>query len=174
MYGAARILVIIWNGPGIDLSEFSHCTRDAGSCKPWQVYFVWTAVQPLGRKNNDNIGMKAPVDLYGLKNCDTCRKASKALDAAGIAYVFHDIRDGSLSAKQVSTWLSVVGGEALVNRRSTTWRNLSDMERQQADSENQLSKLLLVHPTLIKRPVIVSADSITVGWTPEVRAGFGL
>jgi arsenate reductase len=118
--------------------------------------------------------MKEPFDLYGLKNCDTCRKAMKALDAAGIAYVFHDIRDGSLNATQVSKWLSVVGEDALVNKRSTTWRNLTDTERQQADSEKQLANLLLVHPTLIKRPVIVSADSITVGWTPGVRAGFGL
>ncbi len=98
----------------------------------------------------------------------------KALDAEAIAYVFHDIRDGSLNATQVGKWLSVVGGDALVNKRSTSWRSLTDAERQEANSEKQLLDLLLANPTLIKRPVIVSADLITVGWTPEVWADIGL
>lgn len=114
------------------------------------------------------------LDLYGLKNCDTCRKAMKALDAKGIAYTFHDIRDGSLKATQVSKWLSSVGADALVNKRSTTWRNLDDAQRQQADSEKQLVKMLLANPTLIKRPVIVSSGSVSVGWTEEVRGHLGL
>lgn len=70
--------------------------------------------------------MKKPIDLYGLKNCDTCKKAMKALDAAGITFVFHDIRDGSLTATQVKRWLSAVGSETLLNKRSTTWRTLTD------------------------------------------------
>ena len=100
--------------------------------------------------------------LYGLKTCDTCKKALKALDADGVAVTFTDVRaDTDLDAK-VPLWLEAVGADTLINRRSTTWRGLSDTER-----SGDPVALLKAHPTLIKRPVIERDGSVTVGWPPK-------
>lgn len=103
--------------------------------------------------------------LYGLKNCDTCKKALKALEAAGRAVNFVDIRADADLETLVPKWLSAAGSDTLINRRSTTWRNLSDTVR-----ESQPSPLLIENPTLIKRPVIDSGGAIYVGWTKDVQA----
>ena len=105
-----------------------------------------------------------PMTLYGLKNCDTCKKAIKALEASGQSVDFVDIRaDADLSDK-VPTWLEAVGADTFVNKRSTTWRNLSDAER-----EGEPGSLLIANPTLIKRPVIETGSDIHVGWTKTVQ-----
>lgn len=107
--------------------------------------------------------------LYGLKNCDTCRKARKALEAAGHAVEMIDIRaDSDLPAK-LPGWIRAFGAERLVNRRSTTWRGLSDAQKRQADG-GDLVTLLCAHPALIKRPVIETADTAYLGWTQEIEA----
>lgn len=103
------------------------------------------------------------MKLYGLKNCDTCRKAMKGFDASGTSYTFVDVRADGVPDDDLKRWIDVLGAKALLNTRSTTWRGLSDKEKDwstDADARALLSK----HPTLIKRPVIVSEDSITVGW----------
>lgn len=108
------------------------------------------------------------LTLYGLKNCDTCTKARKALQAAGREVVFVDIRaDADLAAK-VPAWVAAVGGEALVNKRSTTWRGLDDAARASAAGDGAAA-LLTAHPTLIKRPVIEVGDKVHVGWGPNVQ-----
>ncbi len=105
------------------------------------------------------------LTLYGLKNCDTCKRAMKALDAAGQTYKFVDIRAEADLAALVPEWVANVGPDLLINRRSTTWRNLSDAERARAPGA-----LLIANPTLIKRPVIVSDTDMHVGWTREVQS----
>lgn len=105
------------------------------------------------------------LTLYGLKNCDTCKKAMKALDAAGQACEFIDIRADTDLAALLPSWLESVGSYMLVNRRSTTWRNLSEAERETAPDA-----LLMANPTLIKRPVIVDGSDVHVGWTKDVQA----
>jgi len=87
--------------------------------------------------------------LYGLKNCDTCKKALKALEAADQSVTFVDIRAKADLAAKVPLWLNAAGPETLINKRSTTWRNLSEAERAGAPQE-----LLIANPTLIKRPVL--------------------
>ena len=105
------------------------------------------------------------LTLYGLKNCDTCKKALKALEAAGKSVTFVDIRaDADLQAL-VPKWLSNAGADVLINRRSTTWRSLSDEAR-----ETDPKALLVANPTLIKRPVIETAQAVHVGWTKDVQA----
>lgn len=99
------------------------------------------------------------VTLYGLKNCDTCKKAIKALNAAGKPVKFVDIRAEAPLETLVPKWLAAVGSETLVNRRSTTWRTLSETER-----ERDPVALLTEHPTLVKRPVIEASEQIFVGW----------
>jgi len=105
------------------------------------------------------------ITLYGLKNCDTCKKALKALDSAGRAVTFVDIRADADLASQVPGWLAAVGADVLINRRSTTWRNLTEAEREQDPAP-----LLIAHPTLIKRPVMVQDKTIFVGWSKAAQA----
>lgn len=103
------------------------------------------------------------LTLYGLKNCDTCKKAIKALEAAGKAPVFIDIRaEADLPAK-LPVWLEAAGAEILINRRSTTWRSLSEAERGGA-----AAALLIENPTLIKRPVIETDGEVFIGWAKPV------
>ncbi len=108
------------------------------------------------------------VTLYGLKNCDTCKKAIKALEAAGRLVDFVDIRtEADLTAK-VPAWLEAAGPDLLVNRRSTTWRGLSDEAR-----AGDPATLLQANPTLIKRPVIEAGGETYVGWSKDVEATLG-
>ncbi len=102
--------------------------------------------------------------LYGLKNCDTCKKALNALQAAGRPVTFIDIRAGADLPAKVPQWLGASGADTLINRRSTTWRSMSETER---DSDPEA--LLIANPTLIKRPVIETAGRVHVGWTPAVQ-----
>lgn len=112
------------------------------------------------------------VTLYGLKTCDTCRKAIKALDAGGVTATFVDVRlDADLPAK-LPFWLEAVGSERLINTRSTTWRGLDEVERARASSDPV--GLLSAHPALIKRPVIEAGGQVHVGWTKDVQAALGL
>lgn len=106
-----------------------------------------------------------PITLYGLKNCDTCKKALKALGDAGHTIDFIDIRAEADLSVSVPAWLDAVGSDTLVNRRSTTWRGLDDAARSQDPAA-----LLVEHPTLVKRPVIEADGQIHVGWTKDVQA----
>lgn len=108
------------------------------------------------------------LTLYGLKNCDTCKKAQKALEAAGKAVDFVDIRSGTDLTKKVPEWLAQLGPAALVNKRSTTWRNLPDGDRALIGA-NEAEAILIEHPTLIKRPVIETGGVACVGWTKDVQ-----
>ena len=105
--------------------------------------------------------------IYGLKNCDTCKKAVKSLQADGVAYDFVDIRAEADLVDRVPVWLDAVGAKVLINTRSTTWRGLDDVQRARADADP--AALLIENPTLIKRPVIESGKAISVGWSDHVR-----
>jgi len=104
------------------------------------------------------------VKLYGLKTCDTCRKAAKALEMAGKEVEFVDIRANRLDPRSRARFLAAFG-EALVNKRSTTWRGLSEAERA-ADPDT----LLATHPALMKRPVIEAGQTLTLGWDKAAQA----
>lgn len=102
--------------------------------------------------------------LYGLKNCDTCRKALKALAAAGHEVTFRDVRDTPLSQAEIADFQSAFG-DRLINRASTTWRGLSEAERASSPEA-----LLAAHPALMKRPVIERDGHLTLGWGKDVQA----
>lgn len=106
--------------------------------------------------------------IYGIKTCDTCRKARKALEAAGKSVTFHDLRETPVDASTLQTWMDQFG-PALLNTRSTTWRGLSEAERQGAPLD-----LLCAHPTLVKRPVIDDDGALHLGWGKPVQAALGL
>ncbi|MDR5900682.1 arsenate reductase [Halomonas icarae] len=101
--------------------------------------------------------------LYGIKNCDTCRRARKAMDNSGVPYQFHDLREDGLSAPLLEHILDKVPVLTALNKRSTTWRNLSDEEKREVDA-NSARELLLAHPTLLKRPLLDTGDDIRVGY----------
>lgn len=112
------------------------------------------------------------ITLHGLKSCDTCRKALKALEAAGKSARFVDVREVADLDARLPAWLEAVGADTLVNTRSTTWRGLSDAERSRKDSAP--ASLLCDHPALIKRPVIEAGGAVHVGWTKPTQAALGL
>lgn len=112
------------------------------------------------------------VTLYGLKACDTCRKAIRELEAAGRAVTFVDVRQDAGLAGRLPGWLAALGANALANTRSTTWRGLD--EGQRARLAGDAAGLLAAHPALIKRPVIEAGGAVYCGWTPGTRAALGL
>lgn len=101
--------------------------------------------------------------MIGLKTCDTCRKARKALAEKGIDVDYRDVRDDGLPGNLIAEILGAVGDKA-VNRASTTWRCLSDENR-----NRPLASLLADHPTLLKRPAIRTDAGWSVGWTPAIQ-----
>ncbi len=108
------------------------------------------------------------LTVYGLKNCDTCRKARRWLDDNGIEHRFLDVRADGLSAEEIATWADAAGWETLLNRRGTTWRGLDEAEKAVADSNGAVA-LMAQHPALIKRPVFVTGSSVLVGFDDRVR-----
>jgi arsenate reductase (glutaredoxin) len=106
------------------------------------------------------------ITLYGIPNCDTCRKARKWLDAEGVAHTFHDFRKDGLDAEPVAAWSEELGLDTLVNRRGTTWRHLSEDQKARLDTEP--TALLVENPTLLKRPVVDLGDRRLVGFDASV------
>ena len=102
------------------------------------------------------------MKVFGLKQCDTCRKALKFLDAAGADYEFVDLRESPVSTAQLTRWLASIGPAKLINRRSTTWRQLSEDERSRVMAGDVA--LLAASPTLIKRPLVEWGDDDSVGF----------
>lgn len=109
------------------------------------------------------------MKLYGLKNCDSCKTALKEIKKAGIHVEFIDIKTNPVSPGMLQGWLDQHGDATILNRRSTTWRNLDDGNRQ-----TPAALLLQVHPTLIKRPIIVVDERSYVGWTEDVKYALGI
>ena len=104
--------------------------------------------------------------LYGIKNCDTVKKAHKWLTEHGIEYTFHDFRQDGLDPAKLHMWSETVGWETLLNRRGTTWRQLNKAERDHLDEDRAL---VLMHdlPTLIKRPVLEHGGKIEIGFSTD-------
>ncbi|MPQ95371.1 arsenate reductase family protein [Thioclava sp. JE_KL1] len=102
--------------------------------------------------------------VYGISTCDTVRKARKALEAAGRDVAFRDVRAEPLTGAEVAEFEAAFG-DKIVNRASTTWRNLPESER-----EKSVADLLGEHPALMKRPVIREGDKLTLGWAKATQA----
>jgi len=109
------------------------------------------------------------LKVYGLKNCDTCRKALKWLEAEAIGHTFLDVRKDGVTQADVEGWADAVGVDVLLNRRGTTWRKLSDAEKAKAEKEADAISLMTSQPSLIKRPVFVDGTNVLVGFTDDVR-----
>ncbi len=113
--------------------------------------------------------MADAVTVYGLGNCDTCRAARKWLDGKGIAHRFHDFAAEGIDAATVAGWLAEHGAETLINRRSRTWRELPEAERDISDPD-AAAALAAAHPKLVKRPVFDLGERSLVGFGADTRA----
>nr|WP_295737531.1 ArsC family reductase [uncultured Acidocella sp.] len=104
--------------------------------------------------------------LYGIKACDTMKKARSWLDAHGIDYVFHDYKQAGIDRTRLAIWADAVGWEGLLNRAGTTFRKLPEDARADLTQTKALD-LMQAQPSMIKRPVLVCEAGIVVGFKPE-------
>ena len=111
------------------------------------------------------------LTLYGIPNCDSCKKARKYLESRNVEYAFHDVRADGVDRYMLQRWLRTIEWRALLNTRSTTWRSLNDDEKTDVDRDRAVD-LMLAHPTLIKRPVAESGEETMVGFSAERYAAF--
>ena len=102
--------------------------------------------------------------MYGIKNCDTIKKARKWLEDAGVDYQFHDLRKNGLTADKLTAWAQAVGWETLLNKRGTTWRQLPNDTKSQID-EASAKAVMLDNPAIIKRPVLEVNGAVKVGFS---------
>lgn len=110
--------------------------------------------------------MSVETTIFGIKNCDTMKKARSWLDLHGIAYAFHDYKASGIAAETLAGWSRKAGWETLLNRAGTTFKKLPDAEK--ADmTEAKAIRLMTAQPSMIKRPVLVSGDTMLVGFKPE-------
>jgi arsenate reductase len=109
------------------------------------------------------------IAVYGLKNCDTCRKARKWLDDRRIAHRFVDVRADGLDETTIAGWVRELGWETLLNTRGTSWRGLPPEAREKMD-ETAAVRLMRDHPALIKRPVFDLGGRRLVGFTEATKA----
>ena len=109
------------------------------------------------------------LTIYGIKNCDTMKKARAWLDKAGVDYTFHDYKKEGIDKKHLEAWSKQVGWETLLNRAGTTFRKLPDADREGLDEKKALA-LMLAQPSMIKRPVLDLGGKLVVGFKPEIYA----
>jgi len=110
-----------------------------------------------------------PITLYGIKNCDTMKKARTWLDGEGVAYVFHGYKTEGVDKPALERWAKQVGWEVLLNRAGTTFRKLPDADRENI-TEKKAIALMLAQPSMIKRPVLEIGDTVLVGFKPDIYA----
>jgi arsenate reductase len=113
--------------------------------------------------------MARSVTIYGIKACDTMKKARTWLETQGVAHAFHDYKVAGIEAAVLEKWAKVVGWETLLNRAGTTFRKLPDASKANLD-EKKAIKLMLAQPSMIKRPVLDVGGKLTVGFKPEIYA----
>ena len=106
------------------------------------------------------------ITLYGIKNCDTVKKARKWLELHGVDYQFHDFRTDGLERDAVQAWLVELGWETLVNKRSTSWKALDEQQRESMDEASALTAIL-EQPTLIKRPLLDTGHERFTGFSAD-------
>jgi Spx/MgsR family transcriptional regulator len=106
------------------------------------------------------------ITIYVIRNCDTVKKARAWLDGRGVRYNFHDFRADGLDPRLLRLWCETLGWEAVLNRASTTFRDLPDTDKQGLDAGKAMA-LMLAQPSMIKRPVLDAGGHLTVGFKPE-------
>ena len=110
------------------------------------------------------------ITLYGIKNCDTMKKARVWLDKHGVQYAFHDYKSAGIERERLERWAKKVGWEMLLNRAGTTFKKLPDKDKEGV-TEKKAIALMLAQPSMIKRPVLeLGGGKLLVGFKPEIYA----
>jgi arsenate reductase (glutaredoxin) len=109
------------------------------------------------------------ITIYGIKNCDTMKKARAWLEGHGVTYDFHDYKAAGIERGRLEGWASKVGWETLLNRAGTTYRKLPDTDREGL-TEKKAIALMIAQPSMIKRPVLDVGGKLLVGFRPEIYA----
>ncbi|CCE08379.1 conserved hypothetical protein [Bradyrhizobium sp. STM 3843] len=109
------------------------------------------------------------ITIYGIKNCDTMKKARAWLDTHGVAYDFHDYKTVGIDKGRLKQWSEKLGWEALLNRAGTTFRKLPEADKEGLNETKALA-LMLAQPSMIKRPVLDLGGKLVVGFKPDVYA----
>jgi arsenate reductase len=129
--------------------------------------------QHANAPRDDGVGITMPkpkaVTIYGIKNCDTMKKARAWLDGHGVAYAFHDYKVEGIDRARLDSWMRDVTWETLLNRGGTTFRKLPEADKTDLDKKKALA-LMLGQPTMIKRPVLDVGGRLLVGFKPELYA----
>jgi arsenate reductase len=105
--------------------------------------------------------------LYGIRNCDTVKKARAWMDQQGVEYRFHDYKAAGVDVDRLNRWCAELGWEALLNRAGTTFRKLTESQKAASSSAEAIA-LMRAHPSVIKRPVLELGEKIVVGFKPEL------
>ena len=111
--------------------------------------------------------MAKPVTIYGIKNCDTMKKAFVWLDKHKLAYAFHDYKKDGVTKADLERWTKEMGWEVVLNRAGTTFRKLPDADKENLTQKKAIA-LMLAQPSMIKRPVLDIGGKLTVGFKPEI------
>lgn len=112
------------------------------------------------------------ITIYGIRNCDTMKKARAWLDGQGVAYAFHDYKTAAIDRPRLEGWARQVGWEKLLNRAGTTFRKLPDAKKTGIDERKAIA-LMLAEPSMIKRPVLDLGGRLLVGFKPDEYAAAG-
>ena len=107
------------------------------------------------------------ITIYGIKNCDTMKKARAWLDGHGVAYAFHDYKSDGVTKARLEAWTKAVGWEVLLNRAGTTFRALPDKDKEGLTAAKAIA-LMIAQPSMIKRPVLEHGGRVVVGFKPEI------
>ncbi len=107
------------------------------------------------------------VTIYGIKNCDTMKKARLWLDSHGVAYGFHDYKASGVARSNLERWVAALGWEAVLNRSGTTFRALPDAQKTNLDADKAVA-LMLAQPSMIKRPMLDINGKLLAGFKPEL------
>ena len=110
--------------------------------------------------------MARSITIYGIKNCDTMKKARTWLEAHKVAYDFHDYKTAGIGKPVLEAWAKKVGWEVLLNKAGTTFKKLPDAKKEKLDEKKAIA-LMLNQPSMIKRPVLDIGGKLTVGFKPE-------
>lgn len=111
------------------------------------------------------------ITLYGIPNCDTVKKARTWLLEHNVDFTFHDFKKQGLDRATAAAWLDERDWAILVNRKGTTWRNLTDAQKAAVVDQASALELMLANTSVIKRPVLAGAGALQVGFTPDLYAG---
>jgi arsenate reductase len=120
-------------------------------------------------KGSENVSDSTTI--YGIRNCDTMKKARAWLDEHRVAHAFHDYKAEGIARAKLDEWIARVGWEALLNRSGTTFRKLPDVDKEDITQKKAVA-LMLAQPSLIKRPVLESGKEMIVGFKPELYEKF--